>query len=498
MTPRPQRSHRCPTRKQQVPIKRRVLSTKARRAMALLRAATRDWPAATTRLYDFRPPNGLLKIFRGAFLLRENRHEWRLRGSVDLSWLPSPNLRFHGVVTRGKGMPQHGDDRTVRLPGSQPARAIVTGVSWGAHARVDGAIQGVLHLGRARMVRAIRLHVPNFHDYNGARVRFKTGGGGYLRLSLRHDDWRIELDQTLDTNRIVELLRTQGGFGVGHVGLVTQASGRRFTFADADDLVTCLHFFLSFARGFWCGPLIIEGLGRRERPLWTRWLSHLLATDWRGVASWFPVNDASGAGAAFTGFRDLWGEPAWRNQLRQVVHWYISANVNAAAMEGSLILAHAALERLAWTHLVVIGGQSPQMFDKKRTSAQRIEELLLALDIPVSLPSTETQDLSTWAASRGREINSGPEIISEVRNMIVHPKRQAVLMQGARQVRIEAVHLALWYLDVALLALCRYNGRYVNRLHPGPTVLDATMTVPWAANLSMDVTRAGRPGGRWR
>ena len=399
-----------------------------------------------------------------------------MRGSLHVTWLPSATLRFHGAVTRGSDIPELGDGRTLRIPDAQPANAAVTGVTWRVRGQVSGEIQGALHIGRSRAVRAIRLHVPNFHSYNGAPARSKAGGGGYRRLTLHHEGWTIELDQTPDADQIARLLRVHGGFGVAHVGAVTR-SGSRFKASDAEDLLTCLHFFLSFARGFWCGPIIVEGLGNRERPLWTRWLSDPLITDWRGVSSWFPVKGATSAATAFTGFRDLWCQASWRNQLRQVVHWYIASNMNAAAIEGSLVLAHAALERLAWTHLVVAGSQPVDAFDKKKSSGQRIEALLSSLSIASALPSTGVPDLTIWAQTQG--INTGPRAISEVRNMLVHPKRQAVLMQASPTIRIEATNLALWYIEVTLLALCRYNRSYVNRLHPGPTVFDATSRVPW-------------------
>ena len=458
-----------------MPASRQPMSTKARRTLALLRAATRDWPFETPRQYEVRPPNKSLTVFRGAFLLRHNRQKWQMKGSLHLTWLPSPTLHFHGTA-RGPADLEPGDGRTLHVPQAQRANVAITGATWGARSQASGEIQGVLHLGSNRAVGTIRLHIANFHDFLGTPVKSKGGGGGRRRLSLHSDDWRIELDQASDCDQIVALLRIHGGYGVAHAGVITKTSGEPFTASAAEDILTCVHFFLSFARGFWCGPFVTEGLGRRRRPLWTRWMSHLLATDWRGVASWFPVRNAALAGTAFTGFHDLWCQPIWRNPLRQIVHWYVAANINVAAVEGSLVLAHAALERLAWVRLVVAGSQPEKAFDGKE-ARERIEALLLELNIPWALPASAVPDLAAWALARG--LNGGPAAISAVRNMIVHPKRQAALMQASPTIRIEATRLALWYLEVALLALCRYNGNYVSRLHPGPTVFNATIPVPW-------------------
>jgi hypothetical protein len=271
------------------------------------------------------------------------------------------------------------------------------------------------------------------------------------------------------------------------VGVVTRSSDEPFTASAANDLLNCLHFFLSFARGFRCGPFVVEGLGKRGRPVWTQWSSHLLATDWRGVSSWFPVQDAGVASTAFTGFRDLWCEAVWQNPLRHMIHWYVAANTSTAAIEGSLILAHTALEELAWVHLVVRGKQPPNPFDKKR-SGQRIAALLSSLSIDPSLPSSRVPDLAAWGIARG--IDTGPWAISEVRNRLVHPKGRADLMRASPRVRIQATNLALWYIEVSLLALCRYSGQYVDRLHAGPTIFEATSPVPWMTSPTPTGTKA--------
>jgi hypothetical protein len=193
----------------------------------------------------------------------------------------------------------------------------VTSAASGHGGHASGSIKRRLHFGPNRAVKSMRLHLANFHDFNGTPVKFKHGGGGPQRLSLQHGDWRVELDQTPDWEQIVQRLRIHGGYGVGHVGAVTRTSGEAFTVSGADDLLNCLHFFLSFARGFWCGSFVVEGLGRRGHPIWTRWTSHLLATNWRGVSSWFPVVDARAAGTIFMGFRDLCTtDPMWTDSMR--------------------------------------------------------------------------------------------------------------------------------------------------------------------------------------
>jgi hypothetical protein len=298
-----------------------------------------------------------------------------------------------------------------------------------------------------------------------------------VRLSLSDPDWTIEVDERLEYSKIRDLLRSHGGYGVGHIAVIRRQDSRPFKATDVDDLRTCLHRFLSFARGLWCGAIIAEGLGARK-PVWTEWASHPIVAHWQGVSSWFPVDDAKGVGLAFHGFRDLWKRSSWRQTLREVIHWYVEANLNAGAIEGSLVLAHAALERLSWVHLVGHLQRDAAAFNAL-PSGRRIEALLTDLQIPFNLPASLAPDLGTWASSHG--FRSGPWAMSEVRNTLVHPRRREVLTPTSPPVRIQARQLGLRYIELALLALCGYQGKYVNRLHRGPTIPDATETVPWAA-----------------
>jgi hypothetical protein len=245
---------------------------------------------------------------------------------------------------------------------------------------------------------------------------------------------------------VKDLLREHGGYGVGHVGTVARRDNGRFTSSDAQDILTCLFYFLSFARGFWCGPIVVEGMGARK-PLWTEWQSRARLTDWQGVWSWFPTEDAAEAGVAFAGFRELWKRETWSQPLREVIYWYVDANLNAGAIEGSLILAHATLERLSWIHLVTHGGRDEGEFDRDLKSGERIEALLASLGIPPDLPVSFVPELAAWASAES--IVGGPWAVAAVRDTLVHPRRRQKRAPTSAHARLRARQLASttssWY-----------------------------------------------------
>ena len=64
---------------------------------------------------------------------------------------------------------------------------------------------------------------------------------------------------------------------------------------------------------------------------------------------------------------------------------------------------------------------------------------------------------------------------------IVWDKQHPVLtLQRDNSVRHEALSLGLWYLELALLRLFRYKGRYFNRLKRGKWLTNCLDSVPWS------------------
>ena len=64
----------------------------------------------------------------------------------------------------------------------------------------------------------------------------------------------------------------------------------------------------------------------------------------------------------------------------------------------------------------------------------------------------------------GQNIKDGPEAIVQVRNALVHSRisnRQKIKKIGV-YARFEALKLAVMYIDIALLKILGYNGRYNN------------------------------------
>ena len=63
------------------------------------------------------------------------------------------------------------------------------------------------------------------------------------------------------------------------------------------------------------------------------------------------------------------------------------------------------------------------------------------------------------------EAIDAPEIVVQIRNAIVHSHidKRKKLSAIANEVKDEALTLCLWYIELSLLKILHYNGKYFNR-----------------------------------
>ncbi len=193
----------------------------------------------------------------------------------------------------------------------------------------------------------------------------------------------------------------------------------------------------------------------------------------RERGSWFSEHvPANEQGQAFAGFWTLWQDQEWSETLRVAIHWYIESNRRSGGMEGALVLAHSALEMLAWA----ICGVKGRIVRRKKVD--RIHMLLKDLGVPTELGPRYDQ---LQKASKELKWNDGPEAVSKLRNLIVHRAGTNLdkLNRVSNRARYEAWQLALEYLALVLLKQCKYSGRYLPRMATGWAGA-VEKPVPWA------------------
>lgn len=325
-----------------------------------------------------------------------------------------------------------------------------------------------------------KFHLFNFPHFIGpADYQITTGEGPHRqmkrcgRVILTADGWNVTIAGTAKTADCCKALERHGGFMITHMGKVERADSSPFSSDGLEDVLSCVHCFLSFALGRWAGVALPIGFDQAGKRVFEQWgMPTVTSGPWNGSLSWFDRHHGELLSEVFPGFMALWKDDTWNHTLQAALYWYLGANERATGIgvDAGLILAQAALERLAWTYCVqhrkMVSGAA---FEPRGLSAaDKVRLLTAALDIPPEIPA----QLSALRANPGRKWEDGPHAITAIRNAIVHPKAKQPVPSGccpksrnleARR-KLEAWKLCLWYLDLVLLRLCGHRGTYANRL----------------------------------
>ena len=273
-------------------------------------------------------------------------------------------------------------------------------------------------------------------------------------LQLCADPWRIAINPVADFFEIKNILKTESGYAVTHEGSIRRSDGELFSIDEASKLLEGLHLFFSFARGGDCGITLISGRDENDEPAWEQWGSYS-AFPWFGLNSWLEhqLNNDDALSKAFPGFWRKVGQTigAPDDPVRIALYWYLRSN-ESNALQAGIVLTQAALERLARLLL-------PNSRYKTLTStARKIRAVLQETEVDTAIPQC-CKELRRVRKTKG--LCDGPEMLSEIRNGLVHAKMRTNI---CLQAYFEARDLGQWYVELLLLRLFGYKGLYVNRL----------------------------------
>lgn len=320
-------------------------------------------------------------------------------------------------------------------------------------------------------------HVLNFPNFfcatkNSTDIMHKSANvmRRLGRSVLSHDGWSIELQATLGTAEAAAELKKVGGNAVTHILRIQRADGKKFTIRSAEQVVNDLHEFLSFARGSWTSVFGLVGFSAADTVAYENW-GMRLATPWESNSSWFDIHHGEVLSNVYPGFVTLRRDPVLGRAARAALHWYLRSNRagNGAGVDGGLVLSVAALEGLATTYLASVGislGKNPSTAGKVLAACKHLK-------IPTAIPSSAKR---LHGGKRAGEWTDGPRAITRIRNELVHPTAKIKIKVGPTIP--EAWRLSQWYIEMLLLRLSGYSGRYSNRL--SARWVGETEPVPWA------------------
>lgn len=442
-----------------------------------------DLPAAQEPVYDTPMPNVPIRLYTGNIELVQGVRTCAGTGEVRMEWPPRPSIVVDFSLEDNSQLPEIG-----------PAQLAIPELEVRAEVRVDGltlsggerasppcvtcSIHKAVSVGEGETLSYLLFHVPNFHGYPGLPTR-QGEWATASRAVLEAAGWRVVLDHIRRPARtFMDRLKSSRGHAITHIGRLERASGGTFSSDDTRDVMMALSYFLSFCRGNWVAPLLSVGFDSSGEGVWKQW-GPARAERWAGVRSWFSEFSLECLTEPFAGFAGRWSDPNWREPLRLAIHWYIGSNLCSGGVEGALILAQVGFELISWALLVVQRPKLTKRTFRRKSAAEKLRLLLrecgIGLEIPESLDALRK-------TTRNAGPNDGPAAITRVRNAIVHPEPtgpKAEVQQNVL-VRYEAWRLALWYLELVILSILGYKGKYSSRVSTAQWRGDEVELVPWS------------------
>lgn len=340
-----------------------------------------------------------------------------------------------------------------------------------------------------KMQRAV-FHLFNGRDLYGATQSLEplgTGGScAVTNVALRGEGWFVCVKSLVTTRDAITSLRSDGGFGLTHVGEITRSDDSDFSGADASQILDVLRLFLSFARGHWMEPACPVGFDRQGSRVWEQWSSP--RADWSGVYTWFDAHHAGQLEDLFPLFARLWMRDSWQQTLQEALYWFLNANDLRRGIDPGIILTQNALELLAFEYVVRDRGLLEAQGFKDLRASDKLRLLLASLGIPTAIPKALV-NLRKLAGAKGIGWKDLPHALTEVRNSLVHPDHKQ--RKTATEAHHDAWLAGLWLVDLVILRLCGYTGAYSNRLTH--RMVGQVVPVPWQTASPTTATSSEQP-----
>lgn len=431
-------------------------------------------------------PNEPIVIHTGPFDLVQNDNTVSLEGVISFAWFPNIGAKFSGKVVRGN--PFTLDDRAAKVQlvvnSLIVGNAYLTHTSHGDEIDLEGILIESVVLGdRSIAVTKVHFGIPNLRYFYGGLVKRVNGTKTQTsrsRITFENDKFSIRLDKIEDFDTKHHELTFTGGYFMLYGGIIESKKGS-IAFSDLHELLISFSHFLTLINGRKCCPVILKGM-HNDETIWTDY-SGYTSEQFKSVTTWPCHMHVEGLEVLWKAWSEIAKDELDFDFLKTAVHWYGEANSNAALVEGSLILAQTALE-LIYNWLVVeqrgilVGADATNI-----SAANKIRLLLNQLNASFEIPPS-LQHLTAYKSSV-TEILDGPECFVRIRNSIVHAnedKRKA-LAKIPNMARYEALQLALWYIELSMLKILGFKGRYKNRCKGGGWVGEHEEFVPWQRNL---------------
>ena len=310
----------------------------------------------------------------------------------------------------------------------------------------------------------VYFHLFDFKSVKGTSLdviprnnkHFKKGNEIAGITELISDQWTVELHCVghIDYNSYYPCLT--------HVGSFSRTDGSMFSGGHAQQFLKDLKLFLTFCHGSSCNPKMAVGFDDNGNKVWA--LGDGVGQTEKKSLSWFDQLCPGQLIQLFPKFMSKLEDKRWKETLKTVICWYARSNsISERENETAIVLTQIALEKIAYEYAV---NDKRMILSNSFTAnsfktSDRLRLLYANLGIPIDIPHQPATLQQAFVKNKPLSEDSF-DFLTGVRNNIVHAKHKK---NGFFSLYTEARQLGLWYLELAILKVCNYDGKYKNRLH---------------------------------
>jgi hypothetical protein len=409
-----------------------------------------------------------ISIYEGDFIVKQDGREISVNGVIKFCWFPNSRTVFSGKVT---------SENYININQIKDVTIVVDGLDF-AVGQVNNrfinqsqniyTLRGSCHSAtsgdKSLSVNEINFSIPNLRGLYGTLVKtvdHESISGEDGRIYFEDEKFIITFDKIDGFNNHEEELASKGGYLIMYGGKVAKKRGA-ISLEEFKQVHFAVSNFLYFINGRRTAPLFMQGI-HDGTVLWTDYTAHNV-DQYKKVSSWTQFQWFSDLSSIWKNFLILWKDESNKDFLITVIHWYVEANSNAAFIEGSIIIAQTALELLYnWLIIeqkkLIIGNDAEGL-----SASNKIRLVISELNIDPSIP-VRYSELLEFSQQSNADIMDAPEVLTKVRNALIHgqEKKRKELIKMEPQAKYQALQTALWYIELAILKIIKYDGKYWNR-----------------------------------
>jgi len=403
-------------------------------------------------------PSQDVMIFEGVFGLKQFGQVSEAKGTIRFTWYPLRRLVFSGEIAAGSDHPM---DHLHPLELLINGKSVGTGHLYHRHWNENKTcvFEGhSFHLvfGPSDVpVTELHFSIPNMREFYGALIGDHEGQklqDG--RFFFEDENYKVIIDKALDFKEIWQALRTKGGFMITYGGHIV-AKKKAFLISDMEDYSYAVAHFLYFLSGQRTAPLFLKSVQKEcDQLLDVR--AHDIQP-YKLTYCWSDFQYFDDLSLVWLRFRALWLDKGDRDFLITLLHWYVEANAGTAYIDGSIILAQAAIELIFNWLIVEKKALLTKKAAKKLNADEKIRKLLVLLNEDKAIPARFSE------LAQLPNITDGPHAFVAIRNALVHAdehKRVQFLMSVKGEAKYQALKLGIAYIEASLLYILEYKGRY--------------------------------------